>query len=542
MAVERKRTTSSTAVHTAPSEWRWVIIMSAVLLVLISIPLAWASWVDRSQPDVAFAGILSNPLDGATYLAKIQLGTEGEWRTSFRHTPGGTQGAFVSVLYNGLGQFSRYLSLSNVFTYHASRLLTSILMFLAIYQLGTVIWRRQRTRRMFFITAVVGSGLGWLVVLFGVQTPDLVIPEAYPLYSAFTNVHFPLAIALLAVIAGVFVMAFRPGFSDDPTVQNGGLTVILSSFLLALIAPHALVPLPLAAAAVIAVDWVRRRKIYVYQFRWFMLLVLPAVPVAGYYVAEMRYNDAVGLWMAQNVTLTPLPHIFLAGFALPLIVALPAIIRAVRNYEPDGDQFMLWWLIAFLVMVYVPTSAQRRFAIGMMLPIAYFAVRALNDYWLHDRKEKVKGRLLAAFYGLSGISYVLLFLLWFQAAGSTTDPRFYLNDGYFRAFSWLQREADDDAVVLASEAVGLWVPGHAGMSTVYGHPYETLLADVRQQDVRDWYAAGSAADAICTSLVERDNVQYVVVGPLERPDGATPACIETLTEVQQFGDVTLYEP
>lgn len=374
MAVERKRTTSSTAVHTAPSEWRWVIIMSAVLLVLISIPLAWASWVDRSQPDVAFAGILSNPLDGATYLAKIQLGTEGEWRTSFRHTPGGTQGAFVSVLYNGLGQFSRYLSLSNVFTYHASRLLTSILMFLAIYQLGTVIWRRQRTRRMFFITAVVGSGLGWLVVLFGVQTPDLVIPEAYPLYSAFTNVHFPLAIALLAVIAGVFVMAFRPGFSDDPTVQNGGLTVILSSFLLALIAPHALVPLPLAAAAVIAVDWVRRRKIYVYQFRWFMLLVLPAVPVAGYYVAEMRYNDAVGLWMAQNVTLTPLPHIFLAGFALPLIVALPAIIRAVRNYEPDGDQFMLWWLIAFLVMVYVPTSAQRRFAIGMMLPIAYFAV------------------------------------------------------------------------------------------------------------------------------------------------------------------------
>ncbi|MEL6272514.1 MAG: TRAP transporter large permease subunit, partial [Chloroflexota bacterium] len=420
---------------------------------------------------------------------------------------------------------------------------TALLPFLFIFNTELLLIDVTWWKAIFvFITAVVGSGLGWLVVLFGVQTPDLVIPEAYPLYSAFTNVHFPLAIALLAVIAGVLVMAFRPGFSDDPTVQNGGLTVILSSFLLALIAPHALVPLPLAAAAVIAVDWVRRRKIYVYQFRWFMLLVLPAVPVAGYYVAEMRYNDAVGLWMAQNVTLTPLPHIFLAGFALPLIVALPAIIRAVRNYEPDGDQFMLWWLIAFLVMVYVPTSAQRRFAIGMMLPIAYFAVRALNDYWLHDRKEKVKGRLLAAFYGLSGISYVLLFLLWFQAAGSTTDPRFYLNDGYFRAFSWLQREADDDAVVLASEAVGLWVPGHAGMSTVYGHPYETLLADVRQQDVRDWYAAGSAADAICTSLVERDNVQYVVVGPLERPDGATPACIETLTEVQQFGDVTLYEP
>ena len=133
MAVERKRTTTSAStVHTAPSEWRWAIIVSAVFIILISIPLAWATWVDQSQPEVNFTGILSNPLDGATYLSKIQLGKDGIWQTVFRHTPDETRGAYVSVLYNALGQISRYLSLSNVFTYHASRLLTAFLMMIII--------------------------------------------------------------------------------------------------------------------------------------------------------------------------------------------------------------------------------------------------------------------------------------------------------------------------------------------------------------------------------------------------------------------------
>jgi len=546
VAVERKRTTTTTnsitTVHIAPSEWRWTIIVSAVFIVVISLPLAWALWVDRTQPNVMFTGILSNPLDGATYLSKIQLGKDGIWRTVFRHTPSDTNGAYVSVLYNALGQISRYLSLSNVFTYHAARMLTSMLMMLGIYQLGTVIWRRLRTRRMFFMTAILGSGLGWLTVLLGVQTPDLLIPEAFPLYSAFTNVHFPLAIGLLALCAGLFVIVFRPGFAENPTVENGGLTLVVSSLLLALISPHSLVPFCGAVGMVMAIEWIRQRKFYMYQFRWFILLILPAMPVGGYYVAEMYYNDTVAVWMAQNITITPLPHVFFAGFAVPLIIAVPGIIRAVRDYESDGDQFMLWWFIAMLIMVYVPTSAQRRFSIGMMLPIAYFAVRALNDYWLVDRSEKVKGRLIAAFYGVSALTYGLLFLLWLQAANSTTDPRFYLQTDYFRTFAWLEREVDHGTTVLAGDAIGLWLAGDGATRTFFGHPYETIAAETRLQLMRDYFAAESAEDDVCSGVIRANRVAYVLVGPLERDLGENLACIDTLTEVQQFGDVTLYEP
>lgn len=542
MAVERKRTTTTT-VDATPAEWRWVITASAVLLVLISLPLIWALWVDMTTPDQMFMGILSNPLDGATYLSKIQLGKEGYWRTFFRHSPDADQGAYVTLLYNALGQFSRYLSLSNTFTYHAGRLVGALLMFLAIYQLASIIWRRQRTRRMFFLLAVIGSGFGWFFVLFGIETSDLVIPEAFPLYGAATNVQFPVALALLCIAVGEIVMVFRPGFREDPTVQNGGMTLLMCSLGLAVVAPHALVPFGLALGLLIAFDSVQQRKIQGYQMRWFLILLLPAVPVAVYYMAEIRYNADVATWMGQNLTPSPVLPVFLAGLGLPLLVALPGIWRAVRRFEADGDQFMLLWLVCILLVIYLPTNAQRRFAIGIMLPVAYFAVRALTDFWLDDRSETYRGRFMAVVYGVSSISYIFLMLIWWRAASSTTNPLFYLHADYAPAFTWLRDEVEHDTVVLSSPEVGLWLPGQTGMSVVYGHPYETFDAETHHEIVDEWFAAEDSDAAVCERVLRQYDVRYVLVGPAERGDDATsPACTADLTEVQQFGDVVLYEP
>lgn len=542
MTVERKRTTTS-PIDAAPSEWRWVIATSAILLLVISLPLMWALWVDNAAPDRMFMGLLSNPLDGATYLSKIQLGKEGYWRTFFRHSPNADQGAYVTLLYNSLGQFSRHLNLSNTFTYHAGRLVAALLMFLALYQLASVIWRRQRTRRTFFMLAAIGSGFGWFFVLFGVQTSDLVIPEAFPLYGAATNVQFPVALALLSLAVGEIVMVFRPGFRDDPTIANGGLLLMMCSLGLAVVAPHALVPFAMATGLVSVVDWVRRRQVLMYQLRWLLLIILPAIPVAGYYIAEIRYNSDVAAWMGQNLTLSPVPPVFLAGFGIPLLIALPGIWRALRRFEADGDQFMLLWLASILFMVYFPTDAQRRFSIGIMIPIAYFAVRALTDFWLDNRSEKFRGRFMAGVYGLSSISYVFLMLIWWQAASSLTNPLFYLHADYLPAFNWLRDEVEHDTVVLSSPEVGLWLPGQSGMSVIYGHPYETFAAAEREAAVNAWLDADNSTADVCQQVIEQYDVQYVLVGPIERgDDGTPPACTDTLTETRQFGDVVVYQP
>lgn len=545
MAAKPKQiTTSAIDTHITSSEWRWVIGMGAIVLIVTSLPLLWALWVDMREPDFVFMGVLSNPLDGATYLSKIQVGTEGHWRTIFRHSPGIEQGAYVSLIYNGLGQFSRYLNLSNVFVFHTARLLTSMLMFLALYQFASVIWQRRKTRRNFFVLVTIGSGLGWLLILFGLESADLVIPEAYPLYSAVSNVHFPLAFAFLSIAAGLIVVVFRPGFKEDPSAQNGGWLLFLCALGLAIIAPHALVPFASAIILLMAIDWVRQRRVYTYQFRWFMLIVLPALPLGVYYIAEVYYNDVVQMWTAQNITLSPTPLLTLAGVAVPLIIALPGIYRAIRRFEPDGDQFMLLWLVMILVMAYAPLDSQRRFTIGIMIPIAYFAVRALTDFWLDDRSEVYRGRFVAMIYGLSSITYVMLFLVWLHGANSVNNPLFYLSQSYDDAFAWLENETERGTVILGAERVSLWIPGHAGMSVIYAHPYESFDAGVTKPTLHDWYQEENADAVVCDRLIQNYNVAYVLVGPQEVQDagGETSSCVENLTAVQQFGDVNIYTP
>lgn len=544
MTVKEKRP-SKTLAHISSAEWSWVIGVSLVLFFVISIPFAWALWQNRTMPDYQFMGFVTNPLDGGTYLSKIQLGKEGHWRTYFRHSPELDSGAYLDLVYTTLGHISRFLGLSNLFVFHAFRFFASMLMMLGLYQLGAMIWSRIRTRRMFFILVIIGSGFGWLwLIITGGQgdfrVPDLTIPEAFPLYSAMANIHFPLAFALVSLTIAVLIRAFRPGFYDEPTVDNGGLVVFISSLLLAVMSPHVLVPLASAVGLVILIEVWQKRKISWNQLRWLMMIVLPALPFAVYYMAEVRYNPVVAEWSAQNQTLTPNPFIYLIGLGLPLIIAVPGIVRAVRRFEPDGDQLMLLWLLSIVVLLYIPTDFQRRFSMGIMIPIAYFAVRGMEDYWFKRIKKRWYKSLQVAVYAVSGLGYVFLLVLSFAGASSEDMETIYLDADYVIAFDWLQQQEHDE-VVLASEYVGTWLPGWAGQRVVYGHPFETLHAEVNLSALMTWYAAENPDDDICAALLTQYNVRYVLWGPSEQAYGEA-ACIDNLTLIEQFDDVAIYQP
>lgn len=527
--------------HTAPSEWRWVIFVSLSLIGLLALPYFLAIYTDAQNIDRHFMGFLMNPLDGGTYLSKIQLGREGEWRTFFRHTPEPMVGAYLDVMYTGLGQLGRFLGMSNTALFHTARLFTSFLMFLGLYQLGATIWRRQRARRNFFLMVTLGSGLGWLYVPFAggaVDSPDLTIPEGFPLYSAIVNAHFPLALALMSLSVGVIILALRPGFNEDPMIANGGLTLLLSSLVLALIAPHALIPLAGALLLLILFDLAKQRRLDLRQLRWLMMIVLPAAPLAIYYLAEIRFNPVVALWNDQNLTLSPAPWVMFLGFGVPLLIALPSLWRAIRRFERDGDQFMLVWLALMLIIAYAPLSSQRRFIIGIMIPISYFAVRSLDDFWF--RVIKKRRQWIGVFVLLmSTISYVLLFFLQVNAARSTELNVVYLDTDYVNAFRWIQRNEKRDNVVLTSEQVGLWLPSWTSQRVVYGHPFETVNAARNAADIRAWYTA-APDDPICSELIARFDVKYVLWGDLERAYAPEGGCLQSLEEVQRFGDVVLY--
>ncbi|MBI5669030.1 MAG: hypothetical protein HZC41_13580 [Chloroflexi bacterium] len=524
---------SRESIHITPAEWRWVVVFGGALVALAFVPFLWVAVSGAAGTQWQFMGILNNYRDGATYLSKMGLGMEGSWLVYFRHTPETHSGALIQVIYPALGQLARLVNLQPIALFHAARVVASFVMYMALYQFGASVWVRLRTRRLFFVIAAIGSGLGWLFYpLTGDPNfPDLTIPEMFPFYSSLVNVHFPLALACLALVASVVIVAFRPGETEDPTVNNGGLLAGVLSFALALLYPQALLPIGLAMVIVVGMAWVRHRQLNVRELRWLLVILLPAVPMAAYYWAVVTYNPAMSEWARQNVTPAPSPLLLVLGLGVPLLIALPGIYRAIRRFEPDGDQFILVWLVMMLVLIYLPTTIQRRFAVGMMIPIAYFATRSLEDFWFRRINRRWRYRLAAAVAPVMTLSFALLLLINMRV---TTGP--FLDRDYAGALRWLHDRVHAGDVILASETVSIWVPGWAGARVVYGHPYETLDAAAKQQAVETWYSGGQAD---CRTLIDQYHVRYVLYGPLEQELGR-PTCLDDLRLVARSGDVMIY--
>ncbi len=526
---------SRDSIHITSAEWRWVVIFAVALAALAFVPFLWVAFSGESGTDWQFMGVLNNYRDGATYLSKMAQGMEGSWLINFRHTPEPHNPVFIQALYPALGQLARLVRIPSIALFHAARVVASLIMYLALYHLAASIWTRLRTRRLFFVLVALSSGLGWL---FGTLTgdityPDLSIAEMYPFYSSLVNVHFPLSIGCLALLASVFITEFRPGAVGDPGVNNGGLIAGLLSFALSLLFPQALVPFGVAITLYVLVYWYQKRTITGRELRWILVVILPAVPMAAYYVAIVSYNPVVAEWNRQNITPAPAPVNFVLGLGVPLLIALPGIFRAIRRFEADGDRLMLLWFVAIIVLMYLPTNIQRRFLAGLMIPVVYFATRALEDFWFRYVNRRWRVRLLVLVIPVMTFTNLMLLVLNLKVSDGP-----FLPYDYAVAFQWLKDHTSEDDVILASEPVSVWIPSWVGSRVVYGHPFETLDAQVKQQQVIDWYN-DNAAD--CAALLDEYDVQYVIVGPDEANLGTT-TCLSDLNQVLQAGSVSVYAP
>ncbi|PJF37370.1 MAG: hypothetical protein CUN49_00740 [Candidatus Thermofonsia Clade 1 bacterium] len=534
-----------TAISVSATEWRWVTIFSGLLVAASVLPYLWAFISLNTQPNHRFVGILHSPLDSAVYIAKIEQGIRGAWLSTLTHTPEAVPSLFLNSFYLALGHLASALGLSALMIFHLARLTMSFAMFVAFYHLGSAIWQRLRPRRLFFSILAVGSGLGWLALILSPQTPqtqlavDLNLFEAIPLLAIFANAHFPLAITLIALIAATYVTVFRPGFEMAPTFLNGGLSIALISLLLVIVLPHGWLPIASALVLYLIILSVRMRRLPRLELTWVSLTILPAVPILIYYWALLTAENPLSAWVAQN-RIAPLPpDRYLFGFGLPLIAALPAIWRAVRYFERDGDRFMLLWLIVNVIILYLPLPMPQRSVIGLFIPIVYFATRAIEDFWFERIPIKWRDAALVAFFVFSVPSNVLMAIV--PMIGINDPVRgeeggLMMPKGYTEAFRWLNNVGEPGAVVLAHPLPSLWLPAYTALRVVYGHPYDTLEGSKRSNEVQQWYAGQN-----CRELIARYDVRYILTQRNTPYEGTI--CLNELglrTPAAVYNDVSVY--
>ncbi|MBI4772248.1 MAG: hypothetical protein HY784_17955, partial [Chloroflexi bacterium] len=204
----------------SPREWRWVAMLSAVILLFTSAPylLAYAG----QPPDYVFNGLLLNPADGNSYFAKMQEGYRGEWLFTLPYSVEPGAGAFLFTFYLFLGHLACWLGLTIPFTFHAARVFGGALLLVTAYPFAARFTAGPRWRLALWLLVALGSGFGWMATLAGRFTSDLWVAEAIPFLSLYANPHFPLAQAaeLWILMAAVPLPPIQDSASNAGQVEN----------------------------------------------------------------------------------------------------------------------------------------------------------------------------------------------------------------------------------------------------------------------------------------------------------------------------------
>ena len=522
--------------------WPWGAAAGVVLLASLPYLIVAAT----TPGNLTFTGLLSNPLDGNSYLAKMRQGYAGSWQFHLPYTATDHPGAFLFLYYLFLGHLARWTGLSLTALYHLARAVNGFFLLLVADRFAARVLpipAMDRRRRAFFLVAL-SSGLGWLTLplLGNVEAErwpvDLWMPEANTFYALFANPHFPLAMALMLLIAG-WGTGLIPSRSRTPLLM--GATVAL-----ALIQPFAVPALFLILGAFLGLRGLRGlQNRQQGRIAWptlraevgpLFLAGLAAAPILLYDAWVVRTNPALAGWNAQNLTPSPPVWAYLVGYGLLLPPALLGAVRAARR-RSDGDLLLLAWVGVTAPLLYAPFPLQRRLVLGLHIPLALLAEAGLQAMVTQGRPRLARGLAAAT---LPGTAFLLLLSL---IGGLSRSDLLFLTRGERAALDRLADHPLRATLVLAAPETGLFIPAWSGQRVLYGHPFETVRAEAMKEKVAAFFAP-TATLASRQALLRSYDVDYLLVGPRERVRmGGRDLPVEALglTAVWSEGDVTLYK-
>jgi hypothetical protein len=501
-------------------EWRWAAWVAALILLASWLPYL-AGWI-AAPADSHFTGIVYNPLDGQTYIAKMRLGAEGSWLLHLVYTPESQHGVFIFLFYLLLGHVARWTGLPLLAVYHGARTVGGLALLFGLYRLVAHLSDQVGQRRFLFLLTALGAGLGWLAAPLGRQTPDVWVSEAFPFASLLTNAHFPIALALM-----VWMAHWGLELERSPRAAIG---LIGGAAALGVIQPFGL-PTILGGLVVAWAVWALRRRAAPWRAAgWLALTVLLALPYPLYTVWAIRADPILAAWNAQNLT-PSLPLVdWLLGLGVLGPLALVGGVSSVRQGRA-AHGLIVGWALATVIGLALPLDLSRRLSLGMGIPVGLLAGLG---WGLAARRLRQRARRLLTVTLVAVATPTALFLLLLGAAAVLSGhPLLYLSDGEWSALAWLREHAPRDAVVLCAPETGIFVPAWAGQRVVYGHPFETVRAAEREDQVRRFWA-GERDETWLHTL----NIAYFFYGPREKSLGPPPAG-EIVFETD---DTTIYRP
>lgn len=502
----------------ASGEWRWLLLAVVFILLLSSAPVV--AGYQAESPEWAFNGAVFDRRDYAVHVGSMQHGTKGNWTYQFLFSTEEGHPAFIKLSYVILGQLTRLLGIDVSSGYQWFRWIAGGPSLILIYIFMAQEFSSPALRRTGFALAAGGSGLGWLMLILGwipdphVSPIDFWLIDMFVFYSIATFPHFALMIGLLLLTGiGYFRFTSSRRIGHWLTAALAGLVMLpLQTFSVAIG--------DLIAFAALLASWWKKKRAELAGLVPLAALVGTQIPGLVYSLLLVQRDPTWRQFASQNVVLSPSPIYFVLGMGVIGPLAAWGALIAWRRRRPMGVLCTIWALGA-LALSYSPTLVQRRFALGLMIPLSLLATIGLSSGGLPRLRSRWPGWVrrqrgtILMLVVASSLPSTLYLAIGGAVYASSRPPELFDPVSVTSGLKWLAENAAELESVMASEPTGLLVPPLTGLRTYVGHPFETLDYQTKAALAERFFSAAGMTREERQMLLASCGCDWVFVGPYE---------------------------
>lgn len=543
----RRLDKTGTDLSITPSEWHRMLVWSAIILALTSLPVI----VGYLMPNDAyvFTGAAHHPEDVMTYLAKMRQGYEDVWSLRLPYAiEDHPRIPLLFLFYTLLGRFARFTGLSLPLLYHTARVLCAAFLLWTAFRFTAFILPHPNWRWTAFLLLTVAGGFGvWVVLVTGSFTLGGITPidlwplDFYTFALFFLAPHQTLATALFLVIVQSVTTYWE---TSSPRYLIGGL---VAAAIVGFLYPF----MPLVYGIALGMAWLLERRWQGSPLRTAgagILAVILPLPIVVNYWLGLRGHPVWISFSSQNLTLSPPFWHYILGYGLVGLLAVPGGLWAWRSGERGRLAVII--VLVSLALAYLPASFQRRLIGGAHIPMCALAAAGIHGWllpiWQRWRPASAanlayrEGLTRASLVSFSAISslYVWLGIL---IAIFTYSSGIYIPVDAAYGIRWLGRNTAPNAAILSAFTTGTVIPAYTGRRVFWGHSFETPFLARKRAEAERFFST-EASDAERKSMLERYGITHLFYGPDERQMGDfDPELADYLQPVFRQDTTTVFE-
>jgi hypothetical protein len=501
---------------------RNLIILIALTLMAAALPALIGYF--NSNSEQIYSGVVFNPIDGYTYLAKMQIGRSGDWLFSLPFTAQAGEGRLLFLFYIASGQLLNLIRVPLSVGFNLLRLIGyGLLIFLLNWLVEHVFPETSKVKTTAVLLMAVGGGLGWTLLPFGNFGADFWVAEAFPFLSGLANPHFLLALCLMVIS----IMISQPVTNE---LNYPGL--FFTALLLSILSPFGFV----VAACVLLLSWIWEKVDRQSSTAWpILVFVLAGIPYCAYQYWAVYSTPQLAAWTEQNQTPSPQVWDVLLTFSPWILLIIFSWEELLRLRKSPIIRKLIIWMIVGLALTIVPFNLQRRFMFGLSIPVTCLGLLILP--YVAER-IRFSTKKLTTICSAIVLPTPFLLLIMTSSAIAMHTPLYYFYTDELAAINWLSVQNKGRPLILASDQTGNMVPAVSRLRVLYGHPFETINAKEEKKAITDFFS-GDMDTENGSLYLKTKQVDWIFYGPREREIGL-PEIFNGKQPSRQIGNVSLY--